>query len=65
MTPKLEKAFKLRGYLDKENTINTGAVRNGPHHIVIPISKGIIEGQGVKAKILPGSHDCLHVSAPN
>ena len=42
--------------------MNVGAVKDGPHRIIVPINKGFLEGSGLKADVLPGSGDWLLVN---
>lgn len=63
MTPRLEKCFTMRGYMNKENSHNLGAIKAGPTRIMVPITHGYIEGSGLRAEITPGGADWILVCA--
>lgn len=51
----------MQAWFDKENSVVSNFEKNGPRHIITPMAKGIIEGPGVRAEILPGSSNWLSV----
>lgn len=59
MASKLEKVFKLRGYLKSKGTIDIGPHKgeHDPRHIVIPTPLGYLDGSGLRAELLPGFGD--------
>jgi len=65
MAPKLEKTFTMRGYINKENTLDLKAIKTGPQRIIVPIVSGFVKGSGLDAEILPGGADWILVCRPN
>jgi hypothetical protein len=61
MGPKLEHAFTMRGYMNKENSLDLKTIKFGPQRIIVPITHGFIEGSGLKAEIVPGGGDWILV----
>lgn len=61
MAPKLELAFTMRGYMDKENSHDLKAMKAGPTRIMVPMNRGFIKGSGLDAKLTPGSGDWILV----
>lgn len=59
MAPKLEQVFTLRAFLGKDNILNFGSVKGGPHRIIVPVVGGFMSGSGIEATILPGGADWL------
>lgn len=59
MAPKLEKAFTLRAFLNKEDTLSLGPIKGGPLRYVVPVTHGSLEGSGVKGQIVQGGSDWL------
>ncbi|KAI1612523.1 hypothetical protein EDD36DRAFT_239483 [Exophiala viscosa] len=59
MAPKLEKTFTMRGYINKENTLDLKAIKTGPQRIIVPIVSGFVKGSGLDAEILPGGADWI------
>ncbi|KAK5144699.1 hypothetical protein LTR04_001494 [Oleoguttula sp. CCFEE 6159] len=59
MAPKLEHAFTMRGYISKENSMDLGAMKQGPTRIIVPISHGFVRGSGLEATIAPGGGDWI------
>lgn len=51
----------MRAYLSKEGTITLENIKSGPSRIIIPITRGFVEGSDVKAEVLPGSGDWILV----
>ena len=63
MAPHLDFVFTVRGYLSKDTSTLEG-IKGGPTRLVIPVTRGFVEGSGLKADILPGGADCALVSSP-
>ncbi|EXJ60786.1 hypothetical protein A1O7_04939 [Cladophialophora yegresii CBS 114405] len=63
MAPKFEQVFTMRGYMNKENTVNLNAIKNGATRIIVPITHGFIKGAGLEAEILPGGGDWILLDA--
>ena len=59
MAPKLEQVFKMQAFLSKENTLDLGSIKGGPHRYVIPVVSGFIEGADFKAEVTAGGSDWL------
>ncbi|KAK6432806.1 hypothetical protein LTR95_011023 [Oleoguttula sp. CCFEE 5521] len=62
MAPTLEKAFDLRVFLDKDNTVPLGTIKGGPQRTYAPVAPGgYLRGSGIDAEIIPKGADSVLV----
>ena len=59
MAPKLEQVLKMQAFLSKDNMLNLGSIKGGPHRYVSPVVSGFIEGADFKAEATAGGADWL------
>ena len=59
MAPKLEQVLKMQAFLSKDNMLNIGSIKGGPHRYVSPVVSGFIEGADFKAEATAGGADWL------